>query len=355
MHQDFGDGGAFPEIHVPQFPLNMGRKGAKDSGSSTVALTVDEHGEFQYDTIVKQGSLSKQIVHSKHVDLLPKLDKDAVIPRPDEDETKKTLERTSKAIEKVLNNKLQAAQLTKPTNSQAKAQYIKYTPTNTSAAHNSGASQRVIRLIEAQVDPLEPPKFKHKKVPKGPGSPPVPVLHSPPRGVSSKDQKDWKIPPCISNWKNNKGYTIPLDKRLAADGRGLQEVQINDKFANLSEALYVAEQKAREAVETRAKIQKEILLREKDKREADLRALAQRARLERTGALPLGSRTLEDRVKDTAAPDLPAGVSTNFDDDDRSPMNGRGARRGNEGDDDEDDDDDDDDNDNDNDGGYDGN
>ena len=33
------------------------------------------------------------------------------------------------------------------------------------------------------------------------------------------------IPPCISNWKNNKGYTIPLDKRLAADGRGLQDVR----------------------------------------------------------------------------------------------------------------------------------
>jgi SNW domain-containing protein 1 len=32
------------------------------------------------------------------------------------------------------------------------------------------------------------------------------------------------IPPCISNWKNNKGFTIPLDKRLAADGRGLQDV-----------------------------------------------------------------------------------------------------------------------------------
>ena len=34
-----------------------------------------------------------------------------------------------------------------------------------------------------------------------------------------KDQQEWKIPPCISNWKNSKGYTIPLDKRLAADGR----------------------------------------------------------------------------------------------------------------------------------------
>ena len=62
---------------------------------------------------------------------------------------------------------------------------------------------------------------------------------------------DWKIPPCISNWKNIKGYTIPLDKRLAADGRGLQEVQISDNFAKLSESLYIAERNAREEVRGR--------------------------------------------------------------------------------------------------------
>ena len=91
-------------------------------------------------------------------------------------------------------------------------------------------------MMEMPVDPLEPPKFKHKRVPKANGSPPVPVMHSPPRPVTVKDQQDWKIPPCISNWKNPKGYTIPLYKRLAADGRGLQEVQINGNFAKLSEA-----------------------------------------------------------------------------------------------------------------------
>lgn len=88
---------------------------------------------------------------------------------------------------------------------------------------------------------------RHKKVPRGAGSPPVPIMHSPPRPVSVKDQQDWKIPPCISNWKNAKGYTIPLDKRLAADGRGLQETAINDNFAQFTEALYVAEQTARQA------------------------------------------------------------------------------------------------------------
>lgn len=94
-------------------------------------------------------------------------------------------------------------------------------------------------MHEAPVDPLEPPKFRVKKVPRGPGSPPVPVMHSPPRAVGKEELEEWKIPPSVSNWKNPKGYIIPLDKRLAADGRGLQSMQINDKFAKFREALAV--------------------------------------------------------------------------------------------------------------------
>ena len=79
------------------------------------------------------------------------------------------------------------------------------------------------------------------------------LLLSCPRGRPIALQ-DWKIPPCISNWKNAKGYCIPLEKRLAADGRGLQEVQINDQFAKFAESLYVAESKARESVEMRQQV-----------------------------------------------------------------------------------------------------
>ena len=39
---DFGDGGAFPEIHVVQYPLNMGKPGVKSS--AIVAVNVDEKG-----------------------------------------------------------------------------------------------------------------------------------------------------------------------------------------------------------------------------------------------------------------------------------------------------------------------
>ena len=142
--------------------------------------------------------------------------------------------------------------------------------------------------------PLDPPKFKHKLLPNpsASASPLVPIMDSPPRPVTVKDQQDWKIPPCISNWINPKGCTIPLDKRLAADGRALHNVHINNNFATLFEALYLAEHKAREAVAIRSKLQKEILMKEKERKERELRALAQKARSERTTSAAAALDTL---------------------------------------------------------------
>ncbi|KAG8059362.1 hypothetical protein GUJ93_ZPchr0002g25312 [Zizania palustris] len=286
--EDFGDGGAFPEIHVAQYPLGMGRRDDK-GGSKILALTVDAQGSVAFDAVVRQGENASKIVYSKHSDLVPKIataDSEATEDEENQKQIEETTERTKAALEKVVNVRLSAAQPKNVPTHDSESKFIKYKPSQQSAAFNSGAKERIIRMSEVAVDPLEPPKFKHKRVPRTSGSPPVPVMHSPPRPVTVKDQQDWKIPPCISNWKNPKGYTIPLDKRLAADGRGLQEVQINDNFAKLSEALYVAEQKAREAVQMRSKVQRELMLKEKERKEQELRALAQKARLERTGVPP---------------------------------------------------------------------
>merc|ERR1712217_389305 len=114
------------------------------------------------------------------------------------------------------------------------------------------------------------------------GNEPVPVMHSPPNTLYSKKTLNWKIPPVVSNWKNVKGYIIPLDKRLLADGRNLQEAKINDNFAKLSEALYIAEQKAREDTELRRRIAEEHALREKEKKDTEMRASAMQARMEKT-------------------------------------------------------------------------
>ncbi|GAB2287872.1 hypothetical protein Dimus_022228 [Dionaea muscipula] len=287
--EEFGDGGAFPEIHVAQYPLGMGRKDAK-LGPKILPVTVDSLGNVAFDAIVKQNENASKIVYSQHRDLVPKILKGEEEQEEGLEEEEKEIEETTMAtkaaLEKIVNVRLSAAQPKNVPQQSSESKFIKYKPSQQSAAFNSGAKERIIRMVEMPVDPLEPPKFKHKRVPRASGSPPVPVMHSPPRPVTVKDQQDWKIPPCISNWKNPKGYTIPLDKRLAADGRGLQEVQINDNFAKLSEALYVAEQKAREAVAMRSKVQKEMMMKEKERKEQELRALAQKARAERTGAAP---------------------------------------------------------------------
>ncbi|KAF9426026.1 mRNA splicing protein [Podila epigama] len=287
--EDFGDGGAFPEIHIAQYPLDMGRKKkAATKAGSTIALQVDAQGNVAYDAIAKRGHSSKQIVQSQFKDLVPLNERadvgDVSLSRPSEDEVRETADRTRAALEKISKSKITAAQPKNvvSNNKPGAPTYIRYTPANQNHLAE-GVNQRVIRMVEMPVDPMEPPKHHHKKVPRAPPSPPPPVLHSPPRKVTAKEQADWVIPPCISNWKNAKGYTIPLDKRLAADGRGLQEVQINDNFAKLSEALALASRHAQEEVRQRALMQQKVAQKEKEAKEQSLRALAQRARDERAG------------------------------------------------------------------------
>jgi len=284
---DFGDGGAFPEIHAAQHPLGMGERNDKKEKSNALALQVDAEGKVKYDAIARQGHGKDRVVFSKFEDLLPREmteEDDEALQKPNDEEVEDNTERTRAALEKLVQGKISAAMPVRCAEKQAPAQYIRYTPSQQGAAFNSGAKQRIIRMVEAQSDPMEPPKFKtNKKIPRGPPSPPAPVMHSPGRKVTAKEQQEWKIPPCISNWKNARGYTIPLDKRLAADGRGLQQVHINENFAKLAEALYIADRKAREAVEMRSQIEKKLAQKEKEKKEQNLRDLAQKAREERAG------------------------------------------------------------------------
>jgi SNW domain-containing protein 1 len=289
--EDFGDGGAFPEIHAAQFPLDMGRKTDKKS-SAVVALQMDSEGNIKYDAILNQDRTHRKIVQSTAKDLVAKKLSELDKEKPDEDEVLQKMQETQAALEKVINGKITAAKVARPEINQKKdAEYIRsvlevaccnfsrgkkgmhdtlvflsflchvifcllskpwsstpglcffflflrglvlmaqfgllcrYTPSQAGGNFNSGAKERIIKMHEMPVDPLEPPKFKHKKAPRGPPSPPVPVMHSPPKKISQKDMQDWKIPPCVSNWKNARGYTIPLDKRLAADGRGHSQVR----------------------------------------------------------------------------------------------------------------------------------
>eukprot|EP01082_Thalassiosira_pseudonana_P000843 g1277.t1 g1277 contig10:1757171-1759087(+) len=311
---DFDDGGSFPEIHVAQYPRHMGnphlekRRGGVaadgDSGGNArqggraivtrdvLSASVDASGKVSYDAIVTGGTNADKKVYAKHSDLRGCQPSEREIALPSAEDELSTAERTQRALASLISTKVAAD---KPTGSAITAaidsatahertQFIRYTPNENAPGYNPAASQRIIRMVPAQIDPMQPPKHMHRKAPRGPAEDPVPVLHAPPEKLSKEEREAWNVPACISNWKNTRGYTIPLDKRLAADGRGLRDdATINSNFAVLSESLYVAERQAREEVRTRAAVQKRLVLDQRQRREEELRELANKARMERSG------------------------------------------------------------------------
>jgi SNW domain-containing protein 1 len=75
-----------------------------------------------------------------------------------------TLEATRAVIEARVNKTMAANQPKSLPGGPAAPQYIKYTPAKQGPEYNSGASHRIIKMHEVPVDPLQPPKFAHKKV-----------------------------------------------------------------------------------------------------------------------------------------------------------------------------------------------
>ena len=65
--QDFGDGGAYPECHIAQHPLNMGRGdkggGGGGGGSNALAVQLDDKGKIKYDVLARQGHSKDKVKH----------------------------------------------------------------------------------------------------------------------------------------------------------------------------------------------------------------------------------------------------------------------------------------------------
>lgn len=247
--------------------------------SGTIPKEYDEHGQLRYDVLARVGHSSTRVLQTSLEDMLPSTEQRQWSKPPAEEIARQT-EATKAALEKILQGKIKATQAsatagkrTSSGDTNGKDSFVRLT--------TKDQKQRIVRVVEAPRDPFEPPKFHHKRIPRPPPSPPAPVLHSPPRKVTKEEQEAWKVPPCISNWKNAKGYTIPLDKRLAADGRGLIEHTINPNFASFAEALYVAESAAREEVEKRAAVAKRLAEQERRQTEEKLLVLADQARREK--------------------------------------------------------------------------
>jgi SNW domain-containing protein 1 len=70
---DFADGGAYPELPLLQYPLDMGRPDDQ-KGGKTLAVSVDINGAANYDAILRQGQRANKVIHSGHQALVPKVD-----------------------------------------------------------------------------------------------------------------------------------------------------------------------------------------------------------------------------------------------------------------------------------------
>lgn len=126
--EDFGDGGAFPEIHVVQYPLNMGRPGAKST--EVIAVDVDDKGQVRFDAIVKQGANKDKIVRTSLDDMKESDGVKDFLSLPEEEEEQKTADKTRQALEALLEGKIKKA---KPTTVVSvtdveEPTYIRYTP-----------------------------------------------------------------------------------------------------------------------------------------------------------------------------------------------------------------------------------
>lgn len=152
--EDFGDGGAFPEIPVAQYPLLMGKEA---NTSNALAIQVDGEGRVKYDAIAKQGHGEGRIVHSSFKDLIPlrqRADAGEInLERPSEQEVAETAERTKNALASLVSGAV-ASQKPKNVNvgQRKEPTFVRYTPAN-QMGDNSKKQDRIMKIVERQRDP----------------------------------------------------------------------------------------------------------------------------------------------------------------------------------------------------------
>ena len=199
-------------------------------------------------------------------------------PKPSKEQTMITAQNTKTALEKLCQSKIKSYKTVKNTTySSQEPKIVSYIPMSTS----NSTSNRLISITSRPVDPLENIKFTHRKIPHSNPNDPVPVMHSPQRKITAQDQRNWKIPPCISSSKNPKGLVIPLDLRIMADGRNLKEYKANPNFSKFADVLFIAEKSARAEIEERNRIQESIQMKATLKKEEELKLAAKQARMEK--------------------------------------------------------------------------
>ena len=213
------------------------------------------------------------------------------LKKPSEEETLENIYNTKKALEKLSNHRIKTYQSFKTNNLTSESnknnqlcyKYINYQFDSNNNNPNSKPNSHLIKLVALPVDPLSNLKYRHHKIPLSNTNEKnfVPVLQAPPTPLSMEEQKKWKIPPCVNMSNNPKGLVIPLDIRLANDGRNLREYKANKNFAKFADVLTLTEKNVRKEIEERNKIAQSIQIAAAMKKEQELKEAAKQARMER--------------------------------------------------------------------------
>ena len=211
-----------------------------------------------------------------------------LLKKPSEESTLQNILSTKKALEKLSNHRIKTYQSFKTNNlssdsnknNQLCYKYINY---QFDSPKSTNSKSHLIKLVALPVDPLSNIKYRHHKIPLSNTNEKnfVPVLQSPSVPLSLEEQKKWKIPPCVNMSNNPKGLVIPLDIRLANDGRNLREYKANKNFAKFADILALTEKNVRKEIEERNKIAQSIQIAAAMKKEQELKEAAKQARMER--------------------------------------------------------------------------
>lgn len=149
--EDFGDGGAFPEIPVAQYPWG---KNDGSSKSNALVVQVDGEGKVDYSAIARQGHGADRIIHASFKDLIPLRQRaeagDLDLSRPSQEEVAATAERTKNALASLVSGAL-AAQKPKNVNVGGRRDptFVRYTP-SAQMGDNSKKQERIMKIVERQ-------------------------------------------------------------------------------------------------------------------------------------------------------------------------------------------------------------
>ncbi|CAH2351290.1 pre-mRNA-processing protein 45 [[Candida] railenensis] len=265
-----------------------------DSKSSNVIKTLHlTNGSLDYSKTIALASSSTRSVQSSYEDTIPLKVRfphlKHFFPKPTKEEIDECVADTAETIQKILSESLGVDKNQK----KDEVSYVNYESKSivgdvgdSDEVEGSGGRGRVLQIRNFQEDPMLPPKFKLRKNRHKDPSPPPPILKKNSSGgapLTKEDKEKWNIPSAISNWKNNQGFTISLDKRMAANDQSQEgDLGLNvEKFGNLSQALEDADKKAREEITIRNELMRELAIKEQKEKEEKLRELAEASRRER--------------------------------------------------------------------------